>query len=262
MIETKVMKTPYILVMLLGIMLLGCNGFDTSTLNEIQAYAQKEVPAQYFSINNKEGGVVEASSGTIIVVPEGAFLDSRGNTVKGEVDLAVTEALALADILLLGLTTESDGKLLESGGMLHLEATANGEPLSIDPDKPLYIEIPTANKKPGMMAYRCVEDSNGNVNWVDPKPLKQYLTTVEMDLLDLYPEGFEAAVQAGMPFREHQTATKELTDSLYYLMSVWRRGELTDDLSSTGNMVQPYFNANGKVQGGQYTEESYEESVE
>jgi hypothetical protein len=70
-----------------------------------------------------------------------------------------------------------------------------------------------------MKAYKGTRDENGNMDWTDPKELDNYLIIIDIDTLDFLPEGFRMGVEAGMPFRNHQVATTQLTDSLYYSLS-------------------------------------------
>ncbi|SDM20490.1 Cytochrome c [Catalinimonas alkaloidigena] len=71
-----------------------------------------------------------------------------------------------------------------------------------------------------MQRYRELRDAEGNMEWVDPQPLENYLVTVDLALLDFLPEGFAEEVQNGLPFRGHTVATSDLIDSLYYSLSV------------------------------------------
>lgn len=174
---------------------------------------------QKFSIENKDGATIEGKDGTLIIVPTNAFLDADGNSIEGAVDFELVEALHITEMVLYNLATASDGTPLESGGMFYLNASKDGAPVIVNPERPLYIEVPTEEQKPGMMAFSGEPDEDGNLNWKDPQPLKKYLATVDLELLDFLPAGFEAEVKAGMPFRKHKTASNALVDSLYYSLS-------------------------------------------
>ncbi|MBX9852756.1 MAG: hypothetical protein K2X86_13515, partial [Cytophagaceae bacterium] len=209
--------------------------------------------SEFFDISAKKDNVVEGKNGTLIVIPKGCFKNGKGETVEN-VKVELAEALSLDDMILSNLTTTSNGEMLETGGMVYINATSNGEQVFIDKANPLYIEIPTENKKAGMMAYKGIRDEKGNMNWIDPKPLENYLVPVDFSLLNFYPEGFEAEVQNGMPFRKYKVATKELTDSLYYSLSV-PQTNLPANVSTDYN--EPYYNLNKKIKDGKYTKDSY-----
>jgi hypothetical protein len=134
--------------------------------------------------------------------------------------------------------------------------TANGEQLTINKDNPIHIEIPTTEKKAGMMAYKGIRDEKGNMNWIEPKELDNYLVTVDINSLDFLPQGFQTEVDKGMPYKKYKTATQGLTDSLYYQLSVTDGSSLTQGIVPT-NYNEPYYNKNKQVVKGKYTSNSY-----
>ncbi len=240
------------------IMLFGSCTFDkeTSTIKFASTDPFKETitPSQTFTIVGKDDNVVEGKNGTLIVIPAGSFKDADGNTVNEKIEIELTEALSLEDMILSNLTTTSDGHLLQTDGMLYLNATMGGKQLHIDVNNPIYIEIPTEKKIPGMMAYKGVRDENGDMNWIEPKALEQYLVTVDMDLLNFLPNGFADSVQSGLPFRKHKTSSKNLVDSLYYSLAF---GELPE-IVPQNELNEPFYNPKKQVVDGKYTDASYD----
>jgi hypothetical protein len=246
--------------MLMSVALFQCNQNSVSTTNKLHPndpFKNTIVQSQAFEINSKQDNIVEGENGTIVVCPKGCFLNSKGEIVTDQVNIELAEALTLNDMLLSNLTTTSDGKLLETDGMIYFNATANGLQLTINKDNPIYIEIPTAEKKAGMMAYKGVRDEKGNMNWIDPKKIDNFLLTVDLSLLDFLPEGFQNEVNLGMPFKKHETATPEITDSLYYSLSESDGRNLTNDLPETV-YNEPFYNENSQVVDGKYSSESYQ----
>jgi hypothetical protein len=173
---------------------------------------------QRFSINAAEGTTIEGENGTLIIVPSNAFLDKDGHIVKGEVDFELVEALTLDDMILYNLTTTADGKVLETGGMFYTNATTNGKALIVNPDRPLYIEIPTIEPKEGMMAFKGEITEEGNINWIDPIPLKKFLVRVDFEDLDFLPDGFEQRVKDEEQGSKFYLKKKGQIDSLYYTL--------------------------------------------
>ena len=175
-----------------------------------------EPKIQNFSFSNEKGATIEGEDGMLVIIPENAFVNKDGNPVKGNVEFKLLEAFGISEMVLYNLKTVSNGSPLESGGMFYLEASLNGTPLRVNPKRPLYIEIPTVEKKEGMMAFNGESNRQGEINWVNPKPLEKYLVKVPFKDLDFLPEGFENEVHSVMPFFNHSRATSELVDSLYY----------------------------------------------
>ncbi len=179
-----------------------------------------EPDRQITMINPKKGATIEGKDGTLIIIPRDAFVDDEGQLITEEVELELVEALKVSDMVAYNLTTMNDDQALQSGGMIYVQPTVDGKKVNINPDRPLYVEIPTDEFNPDMKAWNGEVDAEGNINWTNPKELEKYLTIVDFELLDFLPTGFEEAVEAGMPFKAYQKADKELVDSLYYSLGV------------------------------------------
>lgn len=214
------------------------------------------VPSQRFEIDSRLDNVVEGESGIIVILPKGCFRKANGDHVEEPVSIELSEALTVEDMVLSNLTTTSHGKLLETGGMVYFNATSNGEQLVISKDNPIQIEIPTRDRKAGMKAYKGIRDENGNMNWIEPREIDDYLLTVDMKSLDFLPEGFRYAVAQGMPFRRHKEVTNALTDSLYYTLALPEYDvSLNNDKLDDYN--EPYYNSTKEVKRRKYTKNSF-----
>lgn len=253
------------LVALCALIFCACNNkgeysskYPTNKLAPNDPFAATMVGSQTFEIDPNTENFVEGEKGTVVLVPAGAFLDKNGNIPKGKITVELAEALTVEGMLLSNLTTTSDGKPLQSGGMLYLNATTeSGEQLHVDATKPLYIEVPTENKVAGMQAYVGIRDSMGNMNWVDPKPIVNYLVKVDLKDLDFLPAGFYDTVKTNMPYRGHLEADKPLADSLYYSLAVNDGSHLTDGLKNT-DMNESQYNRNKKIENGKYNDQSFD----
>lgn len=214
------------------------------------------VPSQTIEIDSKQDNVVEGEMGTIVVCPKGCFKNQAGEIVEGKVTIELSEAFTLVDMLLSNLTTTSNGQPLETDGMIYFNATSDGQQLIINKDNPVHFEIPTSEKKAGMMAYEGQRDVNGNMNWIEPKEIDNYLVTIDINMLDFLPEGFQTEVDKGMPYKNYKAATPSLTDSLYYQLSASNSASLTNGLIPT-NYNEPFYNKNAQVENGRYASNSY-----
>jgi len=186
----------------------------TMSIGEHDLWVQPDI--QTFLFDSKIGATIEGEDGMLIIVPSGAFVDSKGNPISGKVEFHLVEALGIEEMVLYNLRTVSNGSPLESGGMFYMDASVDGQDAYVNPNRPLYIEIPTTDKKQGMMAFRGEINDKGDINWVDPRPLKKYLVKVPLDELDFLPQGFALEVEGNMPFLNYAHASKWVTDSLYY----------------------------------------------
>lgn len=176
------------------------------------ADADRNLTPQLFEINAEKDTVIETAGGVVIAIPAGAFYDKFGAEVKGNFEIEVKEALNPTDIMRAGLSTTSDGKLLETGGMFYINARKDGENLNPVQNKGLYVNVPANNKKEGMMLFEGKRLDNGQINWVKPQELENNLNTVDIMSLNFYPPNFLDSVKTfGFDVKN-----KKLTDSIYY----------------------------------------------
>ncbi len=117
---------------------------------------------QLFSIDAGRDTTLETMHGAFIRITEGSF------SVKGNVQIEIREAFTPAEILASGLTTESDGNPLRSGGMIYINATAGGD--SVGLVKPIGISIPNQYYDSAMQVFKGVQ-TDSSINWVDPQPV-------------------------------------------------------------------------------------------
>lgn len=171
---------------------------------------------QTFFINNMKDTVIETKEGLVFDIPKDAFVNEDGDVITEGVKLSVKEAVTTDQIISAGLTTTSNGKLLETGGMFHISATADGETLALK--RNITVQVPQDDYKPGMMLFDGERDKDGNVNWVNPEQLESWLTPVEITILDFYPPGYEALLDR----KGYGANSKAWKDSLYYSFAAER----------------------------------------
>ena len=133
---------------------------------------------QTFTISNNDEQDIYCELGTYIHIDSGSFIFLDGSPVTAPVIFEVKEFYDKQTVLLSGLATNTKDGFLESGGMLHLEATSKGKKVRLQ--KEIDIEMPTYNtatrSKKGMKVYLAsnsnfVESSNSsNLNDVNNPP--------------------------------------------------------------------------------------------
>lgn len=179
--------------------------------------ADKQLEAQVFKINPLRDTIIETQNGIVFSVPANVFISKTGQALAEYIDLEIKEALTPLEIMKAGLSTTSNGKLLETGGMFYINARIGNENLSIDKNNPINANVPVNNNKKDMLLFKGERMADGSINWVDPKPLKKKLSTVDITKLNFYPEHFLDTLKS-MGF---DIKNKKLTDSIYYSFSQW-----------------------------------------
>lgn len=140
---------------------------------------------QVFNLNLRADTAVTCQNGTVISVQQGAFVDQNGEVVTDNVQLRVIEALNFGDYLRNDLQTVAGGQLLQTAGMLYLDATANGQALALQEGMPLRVELPIDAPSPGYKVFNGSHDAQGNINWEETGTLDEGMIPLPLSELDL-----------------------------------------------------------------------------
>ncbi len=132
----------------------------TIQFDDIQElYKQLEQKKQTFCIDPNRDTIIALDQGTIIAIQAGTFVNQ-----KGCVTISAKEVYKKSDMLLENLSTTSNGKMLESGGMIYIEATnSSGKP--VNPKKEMAIFLPTTDYKNDMKLFKGNRDPHQAMNW-------------------------------------------------------------------------------------------------
>jgi plasmid maintenance system antidote protein VapI len=236
---------------------------STTALEKNQISADKWSPwvkpkRQFFSFIAQNGATIEGKDGTLVIVPENAFTTENGEVVQDKIEFELIEAVKIQDMSAYNLVTVSDGKPLTSGGMIFTQAYQNGEKLLINKSKPLYIEVPTKQYNAEMLAWKG-DTKNEEINWVNPKPLTQYLTKVDFCNLDFIPPAFRTQLLASLPFKGHTENSHSFEDSVYYSLlfdDVVNTIDVKDRRYSDPFLAKDFRSSNMKTVSGQEIEKT------
>ncbi len=141
------------------VLLCACNNKATSFLKP------SNLESSFISIDADSAYTLKTGKGSIIKIAAGTFEVADGQ----KVDIEIKEAFTMQEILLAGLTTESNGRLLQSGGMIYFNATNNGKQLGMN--KPVNISIPSETYDPNMQLFKGEIKEDSSINWIDPQLL-------------------------------------------------------------------------------------------
>lgn len=131
------------------------------------------LPSKKYSININRDTTLETENGALLKIPKGALKPSNGNNVT----LEIREAYSMQQIIQAGLTTQSNGEPLSSGGMIYINAV-EGQNVSFI--QPIKVAIPADYLQKGMQLFKG-ELSNRKLDWTNPTALSQnrQLTSIE-----------------------------------------------------------------------------------
>ncbi len=121
-------------------------------------------PTQIFTITSYKVDTIEAKNGTRLIIQPNIFVFNDGQDVKEPIQIELTEVFDKSDMILNGVGTLSDGRLLESFGMIYLSATSEGKELKLKENSSIAVSIPNRRKgDAGELFYGVRTDSV--VNW-------------------------------------------------------------------------------------------------
>jgi mono/diheme cytochrome c family protein len=115
-----------------------------------------------YTVNLNRDTILKTEHGALLNIPR-ASISSGNDTIAR---LSVIEAYNIADIVRNGLTTQSNGQPLSSGGMIDIEPVGNARLVH-----PITISLPTNHLDKNMRLYKGITADNGTINWADPQPL-------------------------------------------------------------------------------------------
>src|SRR5688572_11292056 len=100
------MLKTYLPVLILSFFIVSCTSNKTTYSKILNT---DSIPSQFITVDNSKDETFTTANGAIIKIGKGTFSE-------GKVKLEVKEAYSIEQMVLAGLTTESDGKPLSSGG--------------------------------------------------------------------------------------------------------------------------------------------------
>ncbi|MBO9659867.1 MAG: hypothetical protein J7527_13690, partial [Chitinophagaceae bacterium] len=97
--------------------------------------------------------IISGEKGVKIFIPANTLVFEDGRQAAEQVTISLQEFLTPADFLSRQLSSQSHDRLLETGGMINITATASGKSVEIRSGKTIAIGFPTSKKSPGMTTF-------------------------------------------------------------------------------------------------------------
>jgi hypothetical protein len=123
---------------------------------------------QLFQLNGAAGGNITGRRGTKITFPPNSFVDAANNPVTGSITVTLNESLTRDAWIMDALSTESNGNILKSGGMIRINAKRNSDNalLNIAPA----FRVPAANADSAIKG-EVPREGNGDMGLFLQKPV-------------------------------------------------------------------------------------------
>lgn len=161
---------------------------EKSDLEKLETLLAKYNPeTEVFTIDPTEAASITSDNGTQVFFQESAFKDEQGNVISEPVTIELKVCDNQLAFLANNLVTEtSDGKLLESGGMIFIQAFQNHQKLVLDPEKEALVLFPKSGTNLDMQSFSGVTDGE-LVKWnlhtpaIPEEPVSDVKVTAKKD---------------------------------------------------------------------------------
>jgi cytochrome c2 len=118
---------------------------------------------QLFNIDASKDTLLQTLHGSVIRIMAGSF------SASGSIRVEIREAFTPAEILAAGMITESNTRLLRSGGMIYINAKADGKIVGLI--KPIKVSIPNNYYDSAMQVFKGITSGDSLINWAEPQPV-------------------------------------------------------------------------------------------
>ena len=184
------MRTRFLPALLLTIFLFQCTNDTTTTSDNNPSELTSEMSASefekqevappvskvdvaynYFAFNPEEEKTIKLENGTSIVIPSNAFIDSNGNPVTSEVNLAYREFHSAPAILASGIPMKAfyngEEGVMQTAGMFEINAFSGDQTLFLAPGKDIEVNMASYVDGENYDFWSFNEDSG---NWENMGP--------------------------------------------------------------------------------------------
>ena len=137
--------------------------FNYSNIKEMVSQILPE-QLQLHTVSQLKETKITLSQGTEVTIPPEAFCHLDGSPINtDEVQLTCNEVYTYADMIDERLFTQTTDQMLETGGMIYMEASFNGEELRLQDGKSIEIKLPEQGVVKDMEVFEGLEDSSGTI---------------------------------------------------------------------------------------------------
>jgi hypothetical protein len=135
--------------------------FSCSTDIQPSVLEKAATPAQEFFIDANTDTLLYGKEGTVVFIEKGSFMNYDDEIVTDSVVVTLKELYKTSDMLTSDVTMRSGNKILETGGMIELQAYAKGEELSLDYGKSIVVHFPKQSQTDSMRLFYGRGKSHG-----------------------------------------------------------------------------------------------------
>lgn len=141
------------------------NAYQYKTVDDILHRLIKKSENTFQVSNEKEEEII-GKNGVKLAIPANSFTHEDGSQVTEKVEIQLTEALHPSDWFMNNLGTMSNQEILQTGGMVKIDAVSEGKKLKLKNGKSINVTLPSATIDSTMkLFYGQHTDEGKPVNW-------------------------------------------------------------------------------------------------
>lgn len=134
--------------------------------NILEILEQVKLKTQRFCIDNNKDTVIVGEQGTILKIKANSINRVDKRTIRGCVTIELKEAYQKADMLLENLSTVSNGQLLETDGMIYVNASLTNSTTVLELTKAFTVLMPTDSLLEDAKLFDGERDPHSQeINW-------------------------------------------------------------------------------------------------
>lgn len=131
----------------------------------VALYKPLQTAYQFFYADLEADTAFKTSAGVLLGVRQQSFLCSNGTVYAGKAEIRVLESISRGDMLRNNLSTNTPDQLLETGGMLEVRAYGSCGELTVNPDAPITIMMPTRTPQEDMTLFTTEGRPGEAMDW-------------------------------------------------------------------------------------------------
>ena len=138
-------------------------GYSYNNASELVSQLQVDQSDQ-FSIDHEKKTKVILKKGTKVIVPKDAFCALDGSPLDDSpIDLYFEEAFDYLAMVDKKLFTQTEDQMIETGGMVFIDASQNGVPVKLKEGKKIELMLPEQDLKDGMEIFVGRSEGDGTI---------------------------------------------------------------------------------------------------
>lgn len=138
---------------------------QSSKVNSFEDFKKSLKPeTQTFWIHTTGDTTIEGNKGTTVTLATGNMIDNAGNSPSGKVKIELTEYTTNSNYFSDKLSTQSGNELIETNGMINIEAFQNDKKLNLQGGKSIEIGFPKTSDKE-FTNFNGTRLKDGTMDW-------------------------------------------------------------------------------------------------